>query len=267
MKQAIRSSRSRLVLLAVLGSLLALAGCKAEGGAGASGRSGDGAGQDLGLYTSLPILWGESDDIRDLLGGETPQHWALAAPGPGASLVPLDSLADAKGALPLPQRSVLLIVQPRPLTPQENVALDNWVRAGGRVLLFGDPMLTAPSIFALGDARRPQDVVMLSPILAHWGLVLEFDESQEPGERPVDLPEGAVPVNLPGRFRLTGNSGNTAPSCSLEAAGFLADCRIGAGRVVAMADAALFEESTDASDAQARLSLLGNLLRRVSTGK
>lgn len=245
----------------------ALAACQAEGGAGASGKGQDGTGGNLGLYTSLPILWGESDDIRGFLGGETPQHWAREPLASGRSLVPLDSLVDAKGALPLPQHAVLVLAQPRPLAPQENVALDDWVRRGGGVLLFADPMLTTPSIFALGDARRPQDVVMLSPILAHWGLVLEFDESQQPGERLVALPEGQVPVNLPGRFRLTGKSGNAALPCSLEAAGLLADCRLGAGHVVALADAALFEDSRGAQDAQARAALLGNLLRRVAAGK
>lgn len=244
-----------------------MAGCHAESGAGASGKTGDGEVRELGLFTSLPILWGESDDIRGFLGEGASRHWAAAVLRAGPSLKPLDGLADTKGTLPLPRRYVLLLAQPRPLTPQENVALDDWVRGGGKVLLFADPMLTAPSIFALGDARRPQDVALLSPILAHWGLVLEFDEAQQPGERLADLPEGRVPVNLPGRFRLTGKPGNAAPSCSLEAAGLLADCRVGAGHVVALADAALFEESRDASDAKGRVALLGNLLRRVGAGK
>lgn len=267
MKPAILSSRNRRVLLAALVPLLALAACRAEGGSGAAGRSGAGDVEELGIYTSLPILWGESDDIRGFLGGESPQHWARGVLPSGSSLVPLDSLADANGALPLPKRFVLLLAQPRPLMPEENVALDDWVRGGGRVLLFVDPMLTAPSIFALGDARRPQDVAMLSPILGRWGLVLEFDEAQESGERQIALPEGRVPVNLSGRFRLTGKSGNGISRCSLEAEGLLADCNVGAGRVVALADAALFEDSRNPKDAQARAALLKNLLRRAAAGK
>ncbi|HKT84629.1 MAG TPA: ABC transporter [Novosphingobium sp.] len=267
MKLAIRSSFTRRVLSAALLPLLALAGCEAQSGAGGSGKSGDGIVQDLGLYTSLPILWGESGDIRGFLNPGEARHWARQTLGSARSLVPLDSLADASGALPLSGNSVLLLAQPRPLTPQENVALDNWVRSGGRVLLFVDPMLTAPSIFALGDTRRPQDVAMLSPILGRWGLVLEFDEAQQPGERLVALREGGMPVNLPGRFRLTGKSGNEGSSCSLEAAGFLADCRVGAGQVLALADAALFEDSRDPNDAQERAALLRNLLRRTAAEK
>lgn len=251
----------------MLASLLALAGCNSAGEADASGESGgSAAGTQLGLYSSLPILWGESEDIGGFLGGGGPEHWARDLLRSGGRLTALDSLADARGALPLPQGAILILAQPRPLTPQENVALDDWVRSGGRVLLFADPMLTAPSIFALGDARRPQDVAMLSPILARWGLHLEFDEAQQPGERAVDLPEGAVPVNLPGRFRPAEKSGNPASHCALAGDGLLADCRVGAGRVVALADAALFEDAQDPDDAENRRVLLKNLLRRVPPG-
>lgn len=261
MNRAIRSSPiSRFALAA----LLALAGCGASGEPGAPGKNGDGGAPILGLHTSLPILWGESDDIRGFLGDGQPKHWARDLLRSGGSLVALDSLADGDGSLPLARNGVLVLAQPRPLTPRENVALDDWVRAGGRVLLFADPMLTAHGIFALGDARRPQDVVMLSPILARWGLGFEFDESQPPGERLVDLPEGAVPVNLAGRFRLAGTPGESAVRCALEAEGFLADCRIGKGRVVALADAALFEDSNDPKEIVGRQAVLRKLIRRIS---
>lgn len=236
-----------------------LAGC----GGSASGKNGDEALPGIGLYGSLPILWGENDDIRGFLKSGKGGHWARDLLQSG-SLTPLDSLADADGSLPLPQGYVLVLAQPRPLTPQENVALDDWVRAGGRVLLFADPMLTAHSIFALGDARRPQDMAMLSPILGRWGLLLEFDEAQKPGERLAELREGAVPVNLPGRFRTPQKAGKEAVRCSLEAAGLMADCRVGSGRVVALADAALLEDSHDAQDAEQRRAVLRKLLRRVS---
>ncbi|SLK05259.1 GldG family protein [Novosphingobium mathurense] len=254
---------SRTVLFALLAPCLALAGCNLLGSSDAAGKSGEAqkpAG--LGVYSSLPLLWGESDDIRGFLSDGQEQGWAHAFIQAQDGLVPLDHLADASGVLPLAKDHVLLLAQPRPLTPQENVALDDWVNAGGRVLLFADPMLTAHSIFALGDARRPQDIAMLSPILGRWGLQLEFDESQQPGERLVDIKEGAVPVNLPGRFRIRPEDG----SCTLEAAGFLAECRVGKGQVIALADAALFEDAHDPRDAQRRRKLLETLLARVSVG-
>ena len=84
-----------------------------------------------------------------------------------------------------------MMIQPRPLSPQENVALDNWVAAGGRLLLFADPALTEDSAFAIGDRRRPQDVVLLSPILARWGLELELTRTS----RSARVSEPAVARN------------------------------------------------------------------------
>ena len=143
-----------------------------------------------------------------------------------------------EGAPLLPGVGLLVMAQPRALAPQENVALDDWVRRGGRLLLFADPLLTEESAFAFGDRRRPQDVVLLSPILARWGLRLEFDEGQPPGERLADLDGVTLPVNLPGQFQIT----VPGRGCTLHAAGIAARCRIGKGRVLVLADAALLEK-------------------------
>ena len=168
---------------------MAAAGC-----AGSASRSGPDA---IGLFTTLPILWAESDDLRGLLRSDTPPHWALAALRARGEVKPVDSLMPRKDAPLVPGVGLLVMAQPRALAPQENVALDDWVRRGGRLLLFADPLLTEESAFAFGDRRRPQDVVLLSPILARWGLRLEFDEGQPPGERLADLDGVTLPVNLP----------------------------------------------------------------------
>ncbi|MFD2579732.1 ABC transporter [Novosphingobium colocasiae] len=126
------------------------------------------AASGIGLFTSLPILWAEADGPGELLAGGQARHWLRDALPP-PDLAPLDVLADADGRLPLPSGGTLIMAQPRPLAAVENVALDAWVRGGGHLLLFADPMLTAHSRFAIGDPRRPQDIVLLSPILAHWG--------------------------------------------------------------------------------------------------
>lgn len=254
----------RPALGALLAPFLALTACDTAPDVGDMGKTGDGAATEVGLNTSLPILWGESGDIGGFLDSGT--HWAGDVLRSGRSLVPLDSLADNTGVLPLSDHGILVLVQPRPFSPQENVALDTWVRKGGRVLLFVDPMLTAHSIYALGDARRPQDVAMLSPILERWGLILQFDDAQQRGERLVKLPEGNMPVNLRGRFALAGEVPGASDRCKLSVEAFVADCRIGKGRVVALADAALFEHARDDSDAQGRRTLLENLLRRISVG-
>jgi hypothetical protein len=263
----VRRPRRKVRLKPVLLLALALAGC-GEGGA-VSSR----APQTIGLYTSLPITWNESADIRGLLSDDAPPHWALTALRRRGRVIPLDTLANGAGRLPLPAGAVLVLAQPRPLTPQENVALDAWVRSGGRVLLLADPMLTAHSLFGPGDPRRPQDIAMLSPILARWGLTQEFDDEQAAGEHVVRLPEGDVPVNLPGRFRLSGmnedgpgmgKGGETVSRCQVEAEGLLADCTSGKGRILALSDAALLENPEDPGAVPLRRMILGALLDRVS---
>lgn len=195
--------------------------------------------EPLLLFTTLPIYWAEAPDIAATLKRNDEPHWARRAIEAQRSLRPLDVLEAAT----MRGRHDLLMIQPRPLSPAENVALDAWVAGGGHLLLFADPALTAESKFALGDRRRPQDTVLLSPILARWGLRLEFDEDQAAGERMVELGEGvAVPVNLAGRFVAAAGRGDS--SCSISAQALVAECRVGAGKVIAIADAALFESNT-----------------------
>lgn len=147
------------------------------------------------------------------------------------------------------------MAQPRPLAPQENVALDRWVRGGGHLLLFADPMSTWESRFGLGDRRRPLDTVLLSPILAHWGLALRFDPGQS-GELRENTGTG-LPVRLAGALvALPG----AAPACRIEAAGLVAACRIGKGRALIVADCAGLEP-TDAPAARAKA--LQALMRRA----
>ena len=245
------------IVALALAAMLAVAAWLALGRDGVSTRLQPAVANDapLLLFTSLPIYWGEAPDLASMLTSKG-KHWARAAIEERRGLRPLDTLeADALGA-----GGDLLMVQPRPLSPQENVALDAWVGGGGRLLLFADPALTEDSAFAVGDRRRPQDVVLLSPILARWGLALEFDEDQPLGERGVRVAAGAsLPVNLPGRF-VPRNGGRADAKCTVEAV--IADCRIGSGRVVAIADAALFEAGASATRQGALDALMARAFAR-----
>ncbi len=185
----------------------------------------------IGLFSSLPILWGEADGLGDLLSADRPAHLVKRVLDARATIKPLDTLDALE-----PQLRLLVIAQPRPLSPSENLALDNWVRGGGRLLLLADPLLTEPSARALGDPRRPQDIVLLSPILARWGLELTFDDLQPGGLHMRQFGGAVVPVNLPGAWR-TRNA-----DCQLEGVGVLVICAIGKGRVVALADAEVAAE-------------------------
>ena len=119
-------------------------------------------------------------------------------------------------------------------------------------------MLTRHSAFGLGDRRRPQDVVLLSPILTRWGLDLRFDEDQPAGARAASVLGATIPVDLPGRFAVAAGG----RGCRLEAGGLAALCRVGRGQVLALADAALLDEGDPAAPAErdARAAALDRLL-------
>lgn len=205
---------------------------------------------ELGLMGSIPIYWGEAEGVSELLGDHAAPHWARAQLERDYRLRPLDTLTEDS----LAGLDFLLLAQPRALGPAENVALDAWVRAGGRLLLFADPMLTGHSRFAIGDRRRPQDVILLSPILDHWGLRLEFDIGREPGVILVESAGAAIPVNLPGQFASVARDSG----CALEADAILASCEIGAGRAVVLADAALLDLHDPHPEASRALAWLSN---------
>lgn len=192
----------------------------------------------IGLFSSVPLLFADSADLTL----DAPPPWPRAVIARHGKPVPLDSLAAEGGRSPLSGIDRLIVAQPRALSPAENVALDAWVRAGGQLLLLADPMYTGHSPFALGDPRRPQAIAMLSPLLDHWGLRLDFDEKQAGGERSASAMGLAVPVDLPGRFSIVRGS-----DCRLWDQGLVATCAIGKGRVYAFADAAVIDPDADDS--------------------
>ncbi|WP_095011579.1 ABC transporter [Tsuneonella mangrovi] len=254
-----RITRRRLVIgfaaVVAIGELLAIGIPFVAAYRSASHASGE--RPEVGLVSSLPVYWNESADVAGVLDNDQPPPWPRTALEADWTLVPLDSLAGAVARAdksdPLTGLQRLLLVQPRPLSPAENVALDRWVRAGGRLLLFADPWVTADSRFALGDKRRPQDVALLSPILAHWGLELRFDPDQAGGERTVSVAGQQLPVDMAGTFALVKADG---VNCQLSDKGLVAACAIGKGHATIVADTALFDLRRDGGRA-------GLVLRRL----
>lgn len=219
----------------------------------------------VGLSTSLPVYWSESEDVTDLLAQDAPVPWPRMAIERRHRLIPLNSLADEAA---LEAVDVVLLAQPRPLSAAENVAIDRWVRDGGHVLLFADPALTQESAFHVGDKRRPQDVALLSPILARWGLTLEFDEAQVLGERLVADPvAGSVPVNLAGRLRVQAGTAEPADRCAIGPQGLVARCTLGRGTATVVADAALFEPVDDTAQRERVLLGLIDSMARTAAGQ
>lgn len=206
----------------------------------------------LGLMTTLPLYWPEIGEFGELVTGGQDKGWVRSLLERSFDLQPLDVL-DTKS---LSRFDRLILAQPRALSPQENVALNEWVRAGGELLLFADPMLTAHTRYAIGDRRRPQDVVLLSPILAHWGLELMFEAEQPAGARAVTGDGLELPVDLPGRW-----SASAGAPCELSLQDIVAICALGRGRAVIVADAAVLEDGEGGADTAQRDALTKLLAR------
>jgi hypothetical protein len=230
---------TKLVLLAAAMSA-ALAGT-----ASAQGASDQRA--TLLLMGTVPIYWGEADDIADQLRGGASAHWARGVLEEQFQLVPLDTITSDR----LARNRFMLMAQPRTLSGAENIALNGWVRSGGHLLLLADPMMTGDSRFAIGDRRRPQDVALLSPILTHWGLDLQFDDSIAPGLTMADAGAVAIPVNLPGQLAL-----RESATCDLLGDGIAARCQLGRGSVLVIADAAMLDHAGPYPGAQEALAAL-----------
>lgn len=202
--------------------------------------------EQIALMGTIPIYWGEAADMDELLAGTGRPHWARAAFERRGEIVPIDYLS----AEVLAPHRYLVLAQPRGLTPEENVALDAWVRGGGRLLLFADPLMTGESRFGIGDRRRPQDVALLSPIMAHWGLDLRFDEAQSEGMASVDHFGTALPVNMRGTFVAIGSG----TECAIPGDGLIAHCSLGTGEALLVADAALLDLDGPVPGAEAALA-------------
>ena len=201
----------------------------------------------VGLFTTLPILWNEAGGVGEILTSKEGPHWAKGALAEEGPVAALDTLTPET----LKGLDRIVLAQPRALSPDENVVLDNWVRGGGQVLLFADPMLTEESRFPLGDRRRPEGTVLLSPILKRWGLELQFDDDQPFGERSVAAQGTALPVNMPGRFVVL----KPAP-CRVDGRALVARCDVGNGHVLAVADADLLKRDDPDGAGQAALAAL-----------
>lgn len=213
----------------------------------------------LGLMTSLPLYWPLGAGVEQIASGRAAVPWQRTALEEAYELAPLDTLApipglapDAPESDPLAGLTRLAVIQPRGLSPADNVALDGWVRGGGRLLLVLDPALTGDYDLPLGDPRRPVDTALIPPVVARWGLAISFDEREAPELRHARLGEASLPLALAGRITL----GKAARGCTLTAAGAAARCRIGKGRAVLLADAALFEHGELAGEGGAALRAL-----------
>lgn len=193
------------------------------------------------LLTSLPLVFGEQFSLD---GGGSPVLKMLES---RYRVVPISvtSPADlAKGRL-------LLMAHPLAQTAENLVALDEWVRRGGRVMLLADPMLEWPSERPLGDPLRPPAMFMDTGLLQHWGLRLEAPD--ERGTRVRQLGGGEV---------LTRSPGLLSGRCSISRDRLIARCRVGKGVAIIVADADFLDTPHLGAEGSSNLEAL---LRELAT--
>ncbi|MCK0129023.1 hypothetical protein [Erythrobacter sp. F6033] len=232
--------RPRNNTLAFLIAAFALGACNENPSGGIEAGNACGVEEPLpalGLMTSLPIYWPADFFAVDVKEPKLP--WQRLALEKCNTLVPLDTLSvNESGYDPLAELDRLAVIQPRGLSPSDNVALDEWVRAGGQLLLVLDPMLTGEYDLPLGDPGRPVDAALIPPVVERWGMQVVFDEDQ-PFSKSVDVPfgSGRYRVSLAGQIEI----GNGSKQCDISGEGVFARCAIGEGSIFLLADAAAFE--------------------------
>lgn len=224
-----------LILFATsLRSVMAAVGALALAAAVAVFATNDAAGvfkkaDRAGVMTALPLFWSEGtpqaqvDRARDQAFVDA-SRWQLEA-------------IDVLNKRALAPTRHLLLAQPRLLAPTELVALDRWVRDGGKLVVLADPLLTWPTKLPLGDPLRAPLTCLLDPLLEHWGLRLEPVAPQHIRVVRAKLSYGQVLLlAAPSRFTRMGGA------CTLVDDGLMATCRIGKGAVRLIADADLIDD-------------------------
>lgn len=223
------------VLLAALALLLAVGTTFAVRKAYMPQRSG----QPLTILTSLPLLWGEAQGA-DLASTLKPDA-AQSAPAyrllqQRFDVTPIDAVSSAT----LPKQGALLVAHPRALTPAELVALDAWVRRGGKALILADAFLAWEPPHPLGDKRNPPVTSLLTPLLAHWGLDLILPANGP--ERPdLRLDDGPYRLALAAAGVFAPQGPAKGVTCRISLDGAKADCAVGKGRAVLLGDADLLD--------------------------
>jgi hypothetical protein len=189
----------------------------------------------LGLTSTLPLRWGEGgiSDIGSLSNNPLPAYLRL-------SKKYQVKLIDEVTRPSMRKYSRVLMAQPRSFAPSEFAALDEWVRAGGYLVVLSDPALQWESVYPLGDKRRPLFTSLFSPIFSHWGLeMVLLMETSTNGENVIELENQSIRTVTVGAWQPLPKS---TAICTIKNNAVLADCKIGKGRAVLLADADMLNE-------------------------
>ncbi|TRD10716.1 hypothetical protein FGU71_01765 [Erythrobacter insulae] len=191
--------------------------------------------------TSLPIYWPGNLDFSTLGSDNAELPWQRVLIERCHTIEPLDTLSqDDAGTDPLVAIDRLAVIQPRGLSPADNVALDDWVRSGGKLLLMLDPVLSGEYALPLGDPARPVDTALIPPVVERWGMEISVVAHDEWDDGITSAQWGPRTVTIIHGGRISKANGDGAP-CELYADNVIAHCQIGKGTVTLVADAAVVE--------------------------
>lgn len=198
-----------------------------------------GARPTLAVISSLPLFW-KAAETGAAMRADAPIITVLRQ---RLDVRPIDS--------PLSLASMetrrLLLAQPRALSSDELVALDQWVRNGGQALILADPQLHWPTALPMGDRRGPPAVTLLAGLLGYWGVSLSPVEAGG-GERRHVLDDGRLlTLYAASAFRAKGGA------CRILDRGVVARCKVGKGMATIVADADLIDDRLWLADPAAAL--------------
>jgi hypothetical protein len=181
------------------------------------------------MLSSLPLRWAGQGDLSAMLRRGAADDPALIRLEKTHRVALVDSLAEH---VP-PAGAVLLLAHPRALPPQDLVAIDAFVRGGGRAVVLADALSGWPAPHPLGDSRNPPVTSLLTPLLDRWGLTLGAAPAGETAALGVDLDGRRLRLFSAGRFEAR------PPGCATQAGARIVHCRIGAGEAWLVGDADL----------------------------
>jgi hypothetical protein len=180
------------------------------------------------MLTGLPLRW-SGGAMTAMIAEGTQDDPALARLEAAGRVSLVDSLVDH---VP-PPGGTLILAHPRALAPRELVAIDAFVRGGGRAVVLADALSGWPARYPLGDPRNPPITSLLTPLLDHWGVTLTAASGDDHKAQEADIDGARLRLFSAGRFV------RPASRCEAFAGYRILRCRVGAGEAWLVSDADL----------------------------
>lgn len=225
----VQRAARRLVAKALIAKLAAILWFAAGHAALAALYKEPASSTPVTMLSGLPLRWAGEGDLAAMLQRGAADDPALIRLEQTHKIALVDSLADH---VP-PAGAALLLAHPRALAPQDLVAIDAFVRGGGRAVILADALSGWPAPHPTGDSRNPPVTSLLTPLLDHWGITLGAAPAGETAAQALDVDGRRLRLFSAGRFEALPSS------CTAQAGARILRCRVGAGEAWLVGDADL----------------------------